>query len=320
METLAELREKCQAPVRAYNDVAGLMVGDHVSIHVTRLFIRLRLSPTIATVAMLVFGVAGSLCLLLGDVGCVVGLTLLFAYYICDCVDGEVARYLERDKLSFALYDFLIHLVVKTTFFLAFGVWAVQQTGRTWVFAFALAGLVAVLFRKFLQDLPLVVVCRAIVMRRPEERERFLAQLLEHTDPQALDREPRQGEPYRPERMLSIVRAFATNFDLAVLVLLAVAVLDLFVAPFELWGMDADLKLLGYVFYGIILPLDFLDRLQAEVRGGFFAQASSLLVHAHRFRAETRAARAAADRRHAERPAAPSGERRGGEALEREAS
>jgi hypothetical protein len=297
------------------------MVGDHVSIHVTRLFIRLGLSPTIATVAMLVFGVAGSLCLLLGDVGCVAGLVLLFAYYICDCVDGEVARYRKSDKLSFALYDFLIHLVVKTTFFLSFGVWAVQQTGRTWVFAFALAALVAVLFRKFLQDLPLVIVCRAIVMRRPEERERFLGQLLAQAEPGVLERDPGQSsEPYRPKRVLSIVRAFATNFDLAVLVLLAVAVLDLFVAPFTLWGLDADLKLLAYVFYGTILPLDFLDRLQADIRGGFFAQSATLLGHVHRFRAAEQPS-GSSGAAHGERSrAGRAAERRAGEPLEREAS
>jgi hypothetical protein len=321
MDSLAELREKCQAPVRAYNDVAGLMVGDHVSIHVTRLFIALGLSPTIATVAMLVFGVSGSLCLLLGELGAVAGFALLFAYYICDCVDGEVARYRKCDKLSFALYDFMIHLVVKSTFFLCFGAWAVLHTGRTWVFAFALAALISVLFRKFLQDLPLVIVARAIVMRTPAERRRFLDQLLAEVGPGVLARDPTQtGEPYRPKRVLSIVRAFSTNFDLAVLVLLAVAILDLAVAPFTLWGLDADLKLVAYVFYGTVLPLDFLDRLQADVRGGFFAAAGVMLGHAHRFDVRTDAEPAAGRREGEQQAARGAGERGDGASREREAS
>src|SRR4051794_11071006 len=87
MDSLSELRKKVQAPVRKYNDIAGLMVGDRVSIHVTRCFVALGISPTVATLSMLAFGLAGSLMLLRGGAFSVAGFGCLFVYYILDCVD-----------------------------------------------------------------------------------------------------------------------------------------------------------------------------------------------------------------------------------------
>src|SRR5262245_22109556 len=106
MESIAELRQRVQAPVRKYNDVAGLLVGDRLSIHVTRIFVALGLSPTWATIGMLVFGVGGSALVALGGAWSVAGFACVFLYYLLDCVDGEVARYHRREKLVFGFYDF----------------------------------------------------------------------------------------------------------------------------------------------------------------------------------------------------------------------
>src|SRR5437867_3665559 len=118
MESIPELRRKVQEPVRQYNDVAGLLVGDRVSIHVTRLFLALGLSPTVATISMLVFGLAGSALVLRGGWIATAGFACMFVYYVLDCVDGEVARYRQGEKLIWGFYDFLFHLAVKTAFFL----------------------------------------------------------------------------------------------------------------------------------------------------------------------------------------------------------
>ena len=119
VEPIEELRKKVQEPVRRYNDIAGVLIGDRVSIHVTRAFIALGLSPTVATIAFLVCGLAGSVLAACGRWWSVAGFVLVFLYYVFDCVDGEVARYHHREKLVWGFHDFMFHLYVKSAFFVA---------------------------------------------------------------------------------------------------------------------------------------------------------------------------------------------------------
>jgi len=288
MESIAELRQRVQAPVRKYNDVAGLLVGDRLSIHLTRLFVALGLSPTLATVGMLVFGVGGSVLAAFGGLWSVLGFGCVFFYYLLDCVDGEVARYHRREKLVFGLYDFLFHLWVKSAFFVALGILAVRTTGEPWVFAFALAGLLAVLFQKFLTDLPFMLASRYILLRGEHERRHFVEQVMDGAGPEALAQDgalPDDHVPFAPSGLLSFLRAAATNFDLAVLVFLAAALADLWVAPFPLAGLVLDLKVLLVCAYGLLFPLDFIDHLVTFLRTGRFqSEARRLLRGAHHFK------------------------------------
>jgi hypothetical protein len=292
-ETLAELRAKVQKPVRRYNDVAGYLVGDHVSIHVTRLFLALGISPTVATVSMLVFGIAGSLMLLGGDAWAVGGLACIFAYYVCDCVDGEVARYRGQEKLVWAFYDYLFHLFVKSAFWVCLGVAAFRTVWQTWVLVPALTALLATLLTKFLRDLPLLVTARQVLLKPRALRERFVPQLVPDLDP-GPDRDEEEVDP--DEIGLSslgspmgLLRAAVTNFDLSILVFLAAAVADLFVPRFDPgfdWaGEGWNLKVVLLCAYGVILPLDFADQLVTHVRRrDFFLESGELLRRAHHFR------------------------------------
>jgi hypothetical protein len=290
MVSIAELRKKVQVPVRRYNDVAGLLVGDRVSIHITRLFIALGLSPTVATVAMLICGLAGSALIVFGGLWSVAGFALLVLYYVFDCVDGEVARYHGQEKFTFAFVDFLFHLAVKPSFYVAVGVLAARTTGHLWTFAFGLAALLATLLGKFLHDAHVILVSRMILLRGREERKRYVRELLDGADAELAVRDvriPGDADPYRPRGILPFVRVAAANFDLGLIVFLVASVVDLFVPPFELWGAPANVKVLVVVFYGIVLPLDFVDHLIGYVRGGLFVERSrTLLRRAHHFRVD----------------------------------
>lgn len=288
MDSIAELRARVQLPVRKYNDVAGLLIGDRVSIHVTRLFVQLGWSPTIATVGMLVFGVAGSALVPFGGVWSVAGFACVFVYYICDCVDGEVARYHDREKLIFGFHDFMFHLYVKSSFFVCLGILAVRTTGASWTFCIPLAALLAVLFQKFLHDLPLLLTARYVLLRRDHERKHFIAQIMDGAGPGELESDGALPDDYKPcafRGPLAFLRVALTNFDLAAVLFLAAAVGDLFVAPFPLFGLTFDLKVALVFFYGIVLPLDFADQLASFIRAGRFqSEARRLLRSAHHFR------------------------------------
>jgi hypothetical protein len=287
MEPIAELRRKVQAPVSKYNDVAGVLIGDHVSIHLTRMFVALGISPTIATLSMLAFGLGGSLLFLLDGWYAPLGFGCVFVYYILDCVDGEVARYHNGEKLIWGFYDFLFHLVVKSAFFVCLGVYAVRYTGESWTFFFALAALLACLFQKFLTDLSLILTCRQVLLRAPAEREHFVDQIVAGTAPENIQCEgdlPGEHLPYSHRGVLPALRAVLTNFDLAVIFFLIASIVDQFVAPFTIYSLPANFRIALVLFYGVVFPLDFVDHLQTQIRTNrFMTDARRLLRKAHHF-------------------------------------
>jgi hypothetical protein len=288
MVTIAELRQRVQQPVRQYNDVAGVVVGDHVSILVTKFFVEQGISPTVATLSMLVFGVAGSLFVLSGGWLAVLGFACVFMYYVFDCVDGEVARFHKGEKLVWGYWDFLFHLAVKASFFVCLGIYAAATTGKPAVFLFGLFALLAVLFQKFLQDVSSMLVCRYVLLSTNDSKERFVSQLTAGADAATLAKDgdlPGEQRPFAFHGFMASIRAVATNFDLSTLFFLAAAIADIWVAPFEQFGLHLDLKSLLVIYYGIALPLDFIDRLIHHARKDQFrAECQRLLRRAHHFR------------------------------------
>ncbi len=288
VDTIPELRKRVQEPVREFNDVAGLLVGDRVSIHVTRLFLRLGLSPTVGTIGMLLAGLAGSGLLLLSGGWAVLGCALMFVYYVLDCVDGEVARYHGREKLAWGFHDMLFHLYVKSAFFTCLGVHAVAVTGHAWAFLLGVFALLGTLFTKCLYDAALILCARYVILRTPVERANFVRELSAGSTAEELEHDgdlPGEHEPFQLGSVPGSVRAVLTNFDLSILWFGAAAVADLFLLPFVVWGVPCDLKTAVLAFYAVVLPLDFLDRLQTYLRtGGFQRDARRLMRRAHHFR------------------------------------
>jgi hypothetical protein len=185
-------------------------------------------------------------------------------------------------------YDFLFHLAVKASFFVCIGIYAAQTTGEAWVFLFGLGALLAVLFQKFLQDVSSMLVCRYVFLSTNDSKERFVEQLVVGADPStfAVDGDlPGDQIPFRFHGLLPSIRAIATNFDLSTLFFLAAAIADVWIGKFELWGIEVDLKILLLLFYGTVMPLDFIDRLVHHARKDRFrAGCQRLLRRAHHFK------------------------------------
>ena len=237
---------------------------------------------------MLGFGLLGSVLLVFGGWYSLAGFLCVFLYYILDCVDGEVARYHHREKLIWGFHDFMFHLYVKSAFFICLGVYAARTTGKDWVFCFGLSALLACLFQKFLKDLTLILTCRYVILRGPAEREHFVNQLVEGVAPEhlAVDGElPGEQQPFSFSGVLPFVRAALTNFDLAVLLFVVASVLDLTQPRFLIFGITGDYKTALLIFYGVVFPFDFFDRLQTSIRSqSFLTDSRRLLRQAHHFR------------------------------------
>ena len=301
-----QLRETCQAPVRHHNDVAGLLFGDRASLPLTKLFVDLRLSPSIATVAFLVCGLAGSALQIAGPAWAVLGALLLVLYYILDCVDGEVARWQGVEDLRWGYFDYIFHMVVKPTCFLSVAVGTWLRLEHSWLLLAGGVAAVAVLWLKLFLEVPGILFLRGVLAGAPGGSRAFrrffgslqVGGLDAPADGIAAEPAPDAGvaprtAPAQPVMRLGFdlttVRALLTNFDVGLLFLLAVSVVDLLVEPFVPWsgGPLLTARAVWLCFYALNLPLNFLDYVLTYVRRGHFAsETERLLVLAHHYRLE----------------------------------
>jgi hypothetical protein len=284
-----ELREKCQQPVRAHNDVAGLLFGDQASLPLTKLWVDLRLSPDIATVGTLVAGVVGAGLQLLPSLWVLVGALLFLLYYVLDCVDGEVARYQKVENIKWGYYEYIFHMLVKPLCFLGIGFGLHLELGQP---LFILAGAIAAvstLWLKLFVEVPGIMFVHGVITA-PRGKDRAFRRYAEERDlfgggaPSATsDESGPVGFPLGFNMVT--LRALATNFDIGLILLVAATAVDLAVDPIALPLLGpTTLRGVWMAYYGVILPLDFLDYLRTYfVSGHFPREMARMLTLAHHF-------------------------------------
>lgn len=287
-----ELREVCQRPVRATNDVAGLLFGDHASLIFTKLLVDLRLSPTYASIGFLICGLLGAALQVLDGAWAVLAAVLMVLYYVLDCVDGEVARFQKVVDVHWGYFDYLFHMLIKPLTFFGIGLGTYRELGGPLFLCFAFSAAVATLWRKILIEIPGILFLRAVLAKSaqpgsPPPPERF------EPEPTAHNAESKSGPDFRLRPDLITVRALLTNFDVGLLALLVASVADVSSAPLTLEPFGAlTFRALWLAYYGIVLPLDFLDYLATYLRRRHFStEMTRLLSLAHHFRADNYAKR-----------------------------
>jgi hypothetical protein len=309
-----QLRETCQRPVRHGNDVAGLLFGDWASLPITKLFVDRGWTPDIATVGFLVSGLLGAVLQLPGTAWAPLGALLLVLYYVLDCVDGEVARYRGIEDMRWGYFDYVFHMLVKPTAFVAVGVGCWLETQNPLVLVAGAVAAVAVLWLKLFLEIPGILFLRGVLAGAPggsRAFRRFLRSLTGHPasrgelpsqpapvgavadDPVAAGAvalaavtPPRAG--FRVGFDLVTLRAVLTNFDLGLVYLLVATLIDLRFGPFDVPGLGLlPARGLWLMYYACVLPLDFLDHVQTYMRRGHFAhETTRLLTLAHHYKFE----------------------------------
>ena len=283
-----DLRNVCQKPVADGNDVAGLLFGDKASLPITKFLVDTGLSPSVATVGMLVTGVVGSVLQFGGPWLVVAGAMLLLLYYILDCVDGEVARWRRIEHARWGYYEYIFHFIVKPVCFLCVGFSIWRHTDQ-WVLLLAgVSAAVSTLWLKLFLGLPSIVFVGSVFGRgfsgdRPYRE--YLPEAEAKVDEQENGSRGGKREVFRLRADLVTLRSLATNFDVGLLLLLLASVADVYLAPFELPLLGAtSLRTLWLLYYGLVLPLDFFDYVRTYFRQGHFdRQMVRLLAGAHGF-------------------------------------
>jgi len=122
MESIKELRKICQEPRKFCDTWHGKNFARPISIYITVLFLKLRLSANFATGIFLLSGLAASFLLFCPNEFMVLLGALAFQlWYILDHVDGEVARYNKQTSLTGAYFDRISHYIVHPLLFFCLG-------------------------------------------------------------------------------------------------------------------------------------------------------------------------------------------------------
>jgi len=276
-----ELRRVCQQPVRERNDVAGLLFGDHASLPITKLFVDLRISPNYASIGFLVAGLAGAGLQAGHGTAAWVGAWLLVLYYVLDCVDGEVARYQNVVAVQWGYYDYLFHMLIKPLTFFGVGLGCSVELQSPWLLCAAFSAAVSTLWLKMFLQVPGILFLREVLRRGKGAAPAGLP----HAQPS-----PSTAEPGRFQLRLDRVtlRAMMTNFDIGLLGLAGACTLDLFLEPFHVAGAGpVNARGLWLIYYGVVLPIDFIDYMVTYLRKGHYSREMvRLLALAHHFRCE----------------------------------
>ncbi len=292
--SIAELRRICQDPVREYNDLAGALYGWRFSIYITSFFLRLGLTANHASVLMWLFGLVGSLLLLLPGYGRIAGMALITLAFIMDCVDGEIARYFKIDSYRWAAFDYIHHLTVKALSFVCLGIGLFIEFSTPWAMAAGGLGSIFWLVLMIVRDLATSLFTKKIVMNDRRDRNPAYLRLVENLkeidgreDPDGRE-EPASGAElwgsgfrFRPW----MIRTFLVSFDMVAPTFLATAIADRFVGRFEIGGIFLTPSLALLYAYALLLPFHSIDLLyNAMRRGGLRKELYDLAKRVERFR------------------------------------
>jgi phosphatidylglycerophosphate synthase len=130
-----------------------------ISIHATRIFLAIGVSPNQLTGAMTATGVAAGAALLVpGVAGAILAAVLVQLYLLLDCSDGEVARWTRRTSVQGVYLDRVGHYFAEAALMVGLGLRAAELTPTGYAVLGTLAALCVVLVKA---ETDLVDVARA---------------------------------------------------------------------------------------------------------------------------------------------------------------
>jgi len=160
MESIQRLREICQSGKE--HDPAWYVAHRRLSIYLTRPMLHAGAGPMVASLGMLVCGLAGAALLTVPDAWAnVAGFALLYLSFLFDKVDGEIARYRGVASTRGILVDRFHHRLVEPLMFVAAAVHAERTSGESAI----VLGLVTVVLSNVIeehQQLPAVVLLKYV--------------------------------------------------------------------------------------------------------------------------------------------------------------
>lgn len=145
VESIRELRKICQDPKKETDDKFCNIWYRPITIYLTKLFLYTPITANQATLLSILSGVLGGFFLILGNnLFDIVGILLLYFYWLLDHVDGEIARYRKSGSLTGEYFDFVAHYIVFPIFLIGMTFGAYKDIGEIWIFAFGFSAAISI--------------------------------------------------------------------------------------------------------------------------------------------------------------------------------
>jgi len=285
--TLRQLQERVQGQVRQANDIGGVLWGDWLSPPITKLFLALGLSPTIATIGMLPVGVVGSVLVAFGGVYAIAGAVFLILFYVLDCVDGEVARFRNEVKYFWSYADYFFGIWVMSLFYIALGISVAVYTGIPWFGLLGALCTIMFLTKKIVDVAHIFLLLQQVFLAPMHQRADFLREI--GVDPAAAPvnvaahGERRDGRVIgrsdiivRYGTVLGLLRGIVMNFHISMVFFFAVSVFDVMTSGFAVFGVDFNGKGVFLLTYTALIAFNTLDHFVYGWRIGFMSKSKVL--------------------------------------------
>ena len=237
---ISELRQRCQQ--HKWSESRGLTrLHRYVSIYVTACLVRTPISANALTVLSIITGLGGSLVLAALPDFSLVGVALLYASFLLDQVDGEVARYRNATSLSGSYLDELRHIFIYAAPIFAIAVRLVTQGAHVYTVLVGFCAAMSLIVLRFNSNVKYLLFTKKLLalangaVRHPGASERRVDR----------DNQPRPARSNSARRAYSLIAYVLTN-QICLLGLLLV-----FVAADAFVGLGTLVA--AYVAYAILL-------------------------------------------------------------------
>jgi len=138
MESIKELREICQKPIKSKESAWSWYVGRRISIYFTKLFLYTNITANQISIIWPILQFVTAFAFLLQNYWLnIIAVIVLKFGHILDTVDGEVARFRKKTSLQGDYIDAMGHQLVYPTIFLMVGFGVFFKTDNLIYLAFA---------------------------------------------------------------------------------------------------------------------------------------------------------------------------------------
>lgn len=255
MESLKELNSICQKP--RYKEVGNWYVR-HIlrdaALPITWLLLHTSVSANQVTLAALAAGILSVVILALPGQGFfLTAVILLHTWYLLDHVDGQIARYRKTVSLTGRFFDFLMHHIVHGILFFGLGFYSAARYENGF---FLIWGFVTAFFQttlNLLYDVKYKTYFE-FISQRPEVKFAYGKQRPKGPDEKAL------GTSSSRKRRFFIFLYKSTEMHVILSLFLIAALAQ------ALFLKGLDLRLVLFVFYGLLVPLVSLVKINHWIR------------------------------------------------------
>jgi len=254
---LNELKRECLGPEKM-DGCHAILIGNKISVRITKLFFAMGLTANFATSLMIIFGLLGCFLIIFNDVSAFFGGILIWFSTLLDQVDGQLARLYKTANIHAFFYDQMFHLITFSFFFMALSVNLYKIYDCAYIFVFPIIAVFGIVFKRELMTFPSFAFFAKMAQKKYLKQQKMIAKNLVN-----------KSEKIRIS-VRCLLRTALTEFEIYSLIFVVIAFIDLFFL--------LDLKIGFLIVFSVLLLIDYLDYLRSFIKDDVLSSKMNQLI------------------------------------------